>query len=148
MAALTAAKNVREFDSAFAQLVGNFGSGALVASDIFYPGALVAYDTSDDKIKPAATSTTLIALGRYEGDETVNTAVAGAPTSLRIKSGIFKFENSAAADAIANDDFGKACYIVDDQTVALTNGGATRSVAGKVVHVEADGVWVAVNPLA
>ena len=39
-------------------------------------------------------------------------------------------------------DLGKSCYIVDDQTVAKTSGGATRSLAGKVVGVDVDGVWV------
>ena len=37
---------------------------------------------------------------------------------------------------------GSDCYIVDDQTVAKTNGGATRCVAGKVWDVDAEGVWV------
>jgi len=37
---------------------------------------------------------------------------------------------------------GKTCYIVDDETVAKTNGTNTRSAAGTVVGVESDGVWV------
>ena len=39
-------------------------------------------------------------------------------------------------------DVGADCYIVDDQTVAKTNGTNTRSVAGKIIAVDADGVWV------
>ena len=39
-------------------------------------------------------------------------------------------------------DIGKDCFIVDDQTVAKTNGANTRSRAGKVFDVDADGVWV------
>ena len=39
-------------------------------------------------------------------------------------------------------DIGSDCYIVDDQTVAKTSGTNTRSVAGKVFDVDADGVWV------
>ena len=35
-------------------------------------------------------------------------------------------------DAIAQADVGKVCFIVDDQTVAKTNGGNTRSPAGIV----------------
>jgi hypothetical protein len=37
---------------------------------------------------------------------------------------------------------GNDCYIVDDQTVAKTNGTATRSIAGKIRAVDAQGVWV------
>ena len=143
MVALAAAKDVKELASAFSQRVENFGSSTL-ATDIFYPGALIVYDTSDDTIKPGATSTTLVALGRYDGEEVVNTADSGAPSSIPVRSGIFKFENSAGGDAVANSDAGADCYIVDDQTVMITAAG--KSVAGKVVKVEADGVWVAVNP--
>lgn len=39
-------------------------------------------------------------------------------------------------------DIGSDCYIVDDQTVAKTNGTNTRSVAGKIMDVDAQGVWV------
>jgi hypothetical protein len=39
-------------------------------------------------------------------------------------------------------DEGKVCYFVDDETVAKTTGGATRSKAGTVVRVEAEGVYV------
>ena len=33
-------------------------------------------------------------------------------------------------------------HLVDDQTVAKTNGGSTRSVAGICRGVDSDGVWV------
>ena len=47
-----------------------------------------------------------------------------------------------AADAITLADIGKDCFIVDDQTVAKTDGAGTRSRAGRVFDVDADGVWV------
>lgn len=145
MTALAANKDVQERASAFSQRVGDFGSGTPDDAKVFYKGALIAYDTSDDTLKPAATSTTLIALGRCEDSFTAG--ASGAPSVANVRSGIFKFENSASSDAIANDDAGADCYIVDDQTVALTSGTSSRSVAGKIVKVESDGVWVAVNPL-
>ncbi len=39
-------------------------------------------------------------------------------------------------------DIGKLCFIVDDCTVAKTNGSATRSRAGTVEDVDASGVCV------
>lgn len=47
------------------------------------------------------------------------------------------FANSSAGDLIALADVGANCFIVDDQTVAKTNGTSTRSVAGKIVNVSA-----------
>ena len=38
------------------------------------------------------------------------------------------------------------CYVVDDETVAKTNGTNTRSRAGVVVDVDAQGVWVTTGP--
>jgi hypothetical protein len=43
---------------------------------------------------------------------------------------------------IVQADIGKACFILDDQTVAKTDGGATRSRAGIVEGIEGSGVWV------
>ncbi|MDC8012934.1 hypothetical protein [Tahibacter soli] len=75
--------------------------------------------------------------------ETVdNTGGAAGDVSVRIKRGIFPFSNSAAADAITNGDYGTNCYVADDQTVAKTDAGGTRSIAGVVRGVDAVGVWV------
>ena len=93
---------------------------------------------------PGTTATGLVAVGRFE--ETVdNTAGADGAVSALVKRGTFKFGNSAAGDQIAQADVGADCYIVDDQTVAKTSGTNTRSVAGKVIAVEADGVWVKIG---
>ena len=90
---------------------------------------------------PGTTATGLIAIGRFE--ETVdNTAGSNGDVSVQVKRGTFKFGNSSAGDLIAQADVGADCYIVDDQTVAKTNGTNTRSVAGKIIAVDADGVWV------
>lgn len=93
---------------------------------------------------PGATAVGLIAIGRFE--ETVdNSAGADGALSVRVRRGTFKFANSAAGDLIAQADAGNDCYIVDDQTVAKTSATNTRSVAGKVIAVDADGVWVKIG---
>ena len=142
MTALSANKTVMlEEASGFSQLTGNYGSGLANQSAVFYKGALLMYDPADDTIKPGATATSKIAIGRCE--ERLD---AAEQLHVRVRSGTFPFANSASADEIANDDAGKDCYIVDDQTVALTNGSSTRSIAGKIIRVDSYGVWVAVNP--
>ncbi len=50
--------------------------------------------------------------------------------------------NSAGGDAITLGDIGKDCYAVDDQTLALTDGGGTRPRAGKIHNVTELGVWL------
>ncbi|MCG3177427.1 MAG: hypothetical protein MOGMAGMI_02401 [Candidatus Omnitrophica bacterium] len=93
---------------------------------------------------PGTTATGLIAIGRFE--ETVdNTAGSNGDVSVQVKRGTFKFGNSSAGDLIAQADVGADCYIVDDQTVAKTSATNTRSVAGKIIAVDADGVWVKIG---
>lgn len=71
-----------------------------------------------------------------------NSGGAAGDIRVRLNRQPCRFDNSAAADAITLADIGGDCFIVDDQTVAKTNGGGTRSRAGKVFDVDADGVWV------
>ena len=93
---------------------------------------------------PGTAATGLIAIGRFE--ETVdNTSGANGAVTAQVKRGTFQFGNSTAGDLIAQVDAGADCYIVDDQTVAKTNGSNTRSVAGKIIAVDADGVWVKIG---
>lgn len=109
------------------------------SSTQFYSGGLLVLDQADGLVKKGSTATGLIAIGRSE--ENVLTGASNT-RKIKAKSGIFRWGNSAAADAIAADDIGKDCYIVDDQTVALTDGTATRSKAGSIYDVDSTGVWV------
>lgn len=112
-----------------------------IDSDEFYVGALLMYDQSDSRVKPATAATDALCVGRCKSRVTTG---ASNTTKVESESGIFRFGNSAAGDAIAADDIGKACYMVDDQTVALTDGTGTRSKAGTIYDVDSLGVWVAI----
>ena len=91
--------------------------------------------------KGGVTGTGLIAVGRIR--KTVdNTSGSDGTLSCEIEEGTFRWENSAGGDAIAIDDIGKDCFIVDNQTVALTDGSGTRSRAGVIDGVDSSGVWV------
>lgn len=119
---------------------GDKRSGGLAAATKIWQGAIVCLNAAGNLV-PGSTATTLKALGR--APETYDNA-AGAADAVtgEAEAGVFRFANSAAGDLIAKADIGADCYIVDDQTVAKTNGGATRSVAGKIFDVDANGVWV------
>ncbi len=83
------------------------------------------------------------AMGVGKAEATVdNTAGAAGAQSLEYRPGTFRFANSGGGDLIVQADVGKLCYIVDDQTVAKTDGTGTRSRAGIVESIESGGVWV------
>lgn len=112
----------------------------VAANAKIYAGALTVANATG-YAAPGSTATTLTYLGRAE-EAVDNTGGAdGAKTVQVRRKKAFKFKNSGA-DAVTQAELGKACYIVDDETVAKTNGTGTRSAAGIVVGVEAGGVWV------
>ena len=131
MAALTAPRNTL-------QRVGSPAFPVKAATTV-HQGSLVVLDAG--YLAPGRTAVGLIAAGLAEAS---GTAVAAGDVSVPARPGTFKFANHGA-DAIARADVGADCYIVDDQTVAKTNGGNTRSRAGKVVDIDADGVWVSIS---
>jgi hypothetical protein len=116
----------------------------MAAASILFQGAIACRDAAGNVVK-GTTSTTLKALGRAEARADNGAGIAGA-IKAKIRTGIFLFANSAAGDLIAALDIGNDCYIVDDQTVARTTGGATRSRAGRIMGVDTGGVWVAIGP--
>jgi hypothetical protein len=87
-----------------------------------------------------------IGAGRFAGPIDA-TGKADGELVVDVDFGVFYWQNSGGADAIGVGDFGKPCYVVDNQTVALTDGTGTRSVAGIVYEVRADGqVGVRMDP--
>lgn len=112
----------------------------VAANAKIYAGALTVANATG-YAAPGSTATTLTYLGRAEESVDNTGGADGAKTVQVRRKKAFKFKNSGA-DAVTQAELGKACYIVDDETVAKTNGTGTRSAAGIVVGIEADGVWV------
>lgn len=105
-----------------------------------FVGALVAINAAGFAV-PGATAATLKGAGVAER-RADNTGGGDGAIRVRLSKTPHAFANSAAADAITLADIGSDCYMVDDQTVAKTNGSGTRSRAGRIFDVDADGVWV------
>lgn len=113
----------------------------VAASTKIFAGSLVCLNASGYLTK-GAVSTALKTVGVAEAGAD-NSAGANGAIVAKVRRGLFKFGNSASTDLIALANVGSACYVVDDQTVALTSGSSTRSVAGTIRDVDADGgVWV------
>lgn len=136
MAALTEDRNTHRRD-------GDYIYMGVAAAKTIYAGALVARDASG-YATPGAVATTLLGQGRAE-EQVDNSAGIDGALSVQVRKGVFKFGNSAAADLISIAEIGDYCYIVDDQTVAKTDGSGTRSTAGRIFQVDSDGVWVEFN---
>ncbi|MEO6361433.1 MAG: hypothetical protein ABIO43_12810 [Sphingomicrobium sp.] len=133
MAAATADRNTTE-------RAGDVFSDPVKAATKIYAGTILCLDAAGNA-QPGATALGLIVRGRAEEQVDNSAGIAGA-LSITSHRGVFPFANSAAGDAITRAEIGDDCYIVDDSTVAKTSGGATRSVAGKIIDVDAAGVWV------
>ena len=133
MVALSSERNTR-------LRIGDLRAEPMAAAVKIWGGSLVMRNAAGYLTK-GATATGCVGVGRAE--KTVdNTAGAAGAVNVEYRLGSFLFANSAAGDLITIADIGKVCYIVDDQTVAKTDGTATRSRAGIVDAVEATGVWV------
>lgn len=122
------------------QREGELLSIGAAATKKFFAGA-IAMKNATGYGTPGATATGQIALGRVE-EYVDNTNGGDGAVNVTVRKGVFKFANSAGGDLIAIADIGNTCYIVDDQTVAKTDGTGTRSAAGTIVGVDSDGVWV------
>jgi hypothetical protein len=111
----------------------------IAANVKIYQGSLVMLDAGYAKPGAAATGKFSVGMATQTVD---NTGGAAGALLVPIEPGIHRWGNSTSADLIEQDDVGKLCYIVDDQTVGLTDGSAARSIAGTIYAVDASGVWV------
>lgn len=121
----------------------------------------------DDLVQdPVAANTMIYAGTMYALSATGFAVPAGTPGAGRVRAvarigiaavtegedavdgerGVFCFANSADSDAITRADIGGIAYAADDQTVAKTDGGSTRPVAGQIEDVDSWGVWVLIAP--
>lgn len=113
----------------------------VAATKKIYAGSLVVLNAAG-YAEPGSTATTLTAVGRAEA-QVDNSAGANGAKTITVRRGVFCFAN--AADAVTRAEIGKSCYVVDDYSVAKTDGTGTRSVAGKVIDLTSEGVWVEIG---
>jgi len=119
---------------------GGFESHPVKASTKIYAGALVCLDASGWAV-PGSVATTLTVLGRADALAD-NSAGANGDINVQVRRGIFQWKNSASSDEITRAEIGDTAYIVDDETVAKTDGSSARSAAGIIIDVDAQGVWI------
>jgi hypothetical protein len=123
------------------QVAGITRAFPVAATTLIHAGTIAVINTSG-LLAPGTAATGLKCVGVPPKRIDNSTGTASARMG-EVEAGVFgPFNNSAAGDAIALVDVNADCFIVDNDTVAKTNGSGTRSVAGKVWDVTAEGVWV------
>lgn len=138
MAALTAGRRTQ-------QRAGDIISHPLAANAVIHQGGLACLNAAGHLV-PGATATNLTCVGVAAQSVGNAGGAAGAVRADVRRDGAWRFDNDVA-NPVGRAHIGRTAWIVDDQTVAATAGddGAgnpTRSAAGKVIDVDADGVWI------
>jgi hypothetical protein len=130
MSAIAEARNTPELNG-----LGSLPSAIAVKNDeILFAGTMLATDATPEVVNAADTAG-LVMIGRCEAD--VDNSSDGETVSPEM--GCFKYENDASNPVVVGD---KVCYVKDNQTVCATAGSTHKVVAGLVIAVESDGVWV------
>lgn len=108
----------------------------VAAGAVVYQGCMVGINAAGELLDGAISNARVVGVSTADG-------VAGdVIEASRGPEQAFPFGNSAAAELITKGDIGNDCYLVDNQTVAKTNNGGARPRAGRVLDVDAYGVWV------
>jgi len=122
------------------QSIGDNRVGKAVGGVRIFAGAIVMR-TAAGLLTKGQTAAGLVAVGRAD-DQVDNRLGSDGDMDVPFNPGLFRYANSAGADEITAAENGTLAFVVDDQTVAKTDGGGTRSRAGFIDHVDAQGVWV------
>lgn len=113
------------------------------ADEVIPAGVLVTKVVGDYAVNGVATALMIVmgvslhavdATGKDDGDYVIDV--------LPGKSGPYVLAGATAAD------IGAMTYLVDNQTLSLSNSNGTRPPAGEIWDVDAKGVYIDVDPLA
>jgi hypothetical protein len=135
MTALTEDRAVRE-------ALGRDYSSTVKASTTIYAGGMIGQDTAGDAVMMSADNT-LRVLG-VAMEQVDNSAGGDGDLSVTYRKGIFLMNNQSG-DLCTIAEKGEACFAQDDNTVAKTNNGGARPMAGKIIGFEGTQVMVEIG---
>ena len=148
MSALTQQRNTPQLGDPISPILDTIDAPVKAGSTLWV-GGMCAVDSSGYFVDPTAVPGLIVA-GRVEPMQNFpttfnNSAGASGAITAKARQGVFRFANGGGGDAIAVANRYQLCYLMDDQTVGLTDGGATpRSVAGIIIDLDTSGVYVLV----
>lgn len=134
MTALTADRNTPRRE-------GILVTDPVAASTVIFAGAMYSLDASGNAVKATGAGKPARAVAESGADN--GTGAAGAQF-VDGRRGVYRFDNSTTAPLARSAILGLA-YIEDDQTVCAT---VASGIAGTVIDVDEDGVWVDVGGYA
>ena len=101
---------------------------------VIYAGALVSVDANGEAVAASDTAAEVV-VGRAA--QMVDNADDGEVVD--VDRGVFRLENGGT---FTQADIGALAYVVDDQTAGKAGDVTNSIIAGRVVDVDSDGVWV------
>ena len=113
----------------------------VAASTTLYQGAIAALDSSHNLVHATDAANRRV-VGIVAG-EVDNSAGSAGDLNAVVETGIFKLANSGT-NAVTSAHLGRACF-VEDNSIVASSAGTNSVVAGRVVQVDTDGVWVAIG---
>lgn len=108
----------------------------LLAGAKVYAGGVVSTTGGFGRAGRTSATDKVIGIARQTVD---NTSGADGAVSVEVWRGTFLMANSTSGDLIAQADCFKACYLVDDATVAKTDNSAARGIAGQIIQMDPSG---------
>lgn len=113
-------------------------SDPVAAATKIFAGTIVALDALGNA-NPGADAAGLKVRGIAQEDVD-NSAGSAGDLRVLVKPGVFKMNNSGT-HALTEAHVGLKCFVEDDNTVS-SDKGTNSIIAGTVLQVESDGVWV------
>jgi hypothetical protein len=120
---------------------GEFVVLNVASGTVIYAGGLVAVDTNVFAV-PASDTATLKVVGIASRAVDQRAGVYDSAKKLLVRRGVFLFKNGGS---LTDANIGDWAYVEDDQTVTTAAEMTNDLLAGVIVDVDADGVWVDVG---
>lgn len=122
------------------------GTYPIAANVKIFKGSLVVLNSSGQAIPGTnIAGGASIAVGKASATYD-NTGGAAAAVDVEVEFGVFAWDSAGAGDQLAADDVGKIVYVVDDQTVGLTDATASRIRAGVMTEFRDSQAYVWMGP--
>jgi hypothetical protein len=110
----------------------------VASNTVIYSGSLVAINTSGYAV-PASDTASYKVVGRAQATVDNSGTAGNGALSVNVRRGVFLWANG---DSFTIADVGNLAYVEDDQTVQKAASATHDVVAGIIIDVDTDGVWV------
>ena len=129
-AALTAERDTPE--------IGGESFDVTQGSNVIYAGAIVVINSAGTA-EAGTDAASKRVVGRCERTQDNTGVNYKAARTIRVKTGVFRWVNGGS---FTDANIGDLAYISDDQTVTTGASASQDIIAGTIVDVDSDGVWV------